>query len=283
MKYNADTMRNPVPSLIKFTLVMLLTVFVILPVISAAQLLEEASGWDEETAINHSQAAIGGQLGDFTFKRTDGSTVSLSDFTGKPLLISLIFTSCHHVCPTTTKRLADGVRAARDVLGTDTFRVLTIGFDTVNDTPEAMHQFARAQSVDDDDWEFLSTDFETVNALARELGFIYFRSARGFDHITQVSVIDRDMTVYQQVYGVHFELPWLVEPLKDLVFNRHGIARNPLSGLLGRIRLFCTTYDPASDRYHFDFSLFIQMAIGFLSVFGVGWYLVREMRRGRAS
>ena len=268
---------------LKFLKSLVFALVLLCPVAGFPQLLEEASGWDEETAINHSQAAVGRQLGDFTFRKTDGAEVSLSDYAGKPLLISLIFTSCHHVCPTTTKRLADAVRAAKDVLGVDTFNVLTIGFDTVNDTPEAMRQFARAQSVADDSWEFLSTDFETVDALAAELGFIYFRTARGFDHITQVSVINRDMTVYQQVYGVHFELPWLVEPLKDLVYNRHGIAKNPVSGLLNRIRLFCTTYDPARDAYHFDFSLFIQMAIGFLSVFGVGWYLVKEMRRGRAS
>jgi len=174
------------------------------------------------------------------------------------MLISMIFTSCHHVCPTTTKRLADAVRAAKDVLGGDSFNVLTIGFDTVNDTPEAMQSFARQQSVKDENWEFLSADFKTIEALTTDLGFVYFRTPRGFDHITQVSVIDRDATIYRQVYGMRFELPWLVEPLKDLVFNRHRPAKNPFASLLGRIRLFCTVYDPARDRYHFDYSLFIQ-------------------------
>jgi protein SCO1/2 len=52
-----------------------------------------------------------------------------------------------------------------------------------------------------------------------------------------------------------------------------------LSGLLDRIRLFCTVYDPASDRYHFDYSLFIQMAIGLAAILAVGFFLFRGLRR----
>jgi protein SCO1/2 len=283
MKYNTDTMHKPLFPLTTNLLQMLLTALIIWPLAGAAQLLEDATGWDEETAINHSQARVGQPLGEYRFTRRDGGTATLSEFAGKPMLISMIFTSCHHVCPTTTKRLDDAVRAAKDVLGPDAFNVVTVGFDTVNDTPEAMKAFARQQSVRDENWAFLSADFETVNALATDLGFIYYRSPRGFDHITQVSVIDKTGQVYRQVYGVQFELPWLVEPLKELVFDRPATLRNPFANLVGRIRLFCTVYDPARDRYHFDFSLFIQMAIGFLSIVGIGWFLVREMRRSRTS
>jgi protein SCO1/2 len=266
-----------------FFLPVLFVALLIWPLAGAGQLLEDAAGWDEETAISHSQARLGEPVGDYRFTRRDGSTVSLSEFAGKPLLISMIFTSCHHVCPTTTKRLDAAARAAKDVLGTDAFNVVTVGFDTVNDTPGAMRDFARQQSVSDGNWAFLSGDFETVNALATDLGFIYYRSPRGFDHITQVSVIDKAGQVYRQVYGVQFELPWLVEPLKELVFDRPATLKNPFANLVGRIRLFCTVYDPARDRYHFDYSLFIQMAIGFLSILGIGWYLVRELRRSRTS
>jgi protein SCO1/2 len=249
--------------------------------VGRAQLLEDASGWDEETAITYSQKVIGSRPGDYQFVGADGGSVSLSDFAGKPLLISMIFTSCHHVCPTTTKRLNEAVKAAREVLGQDSFSVVTIGFDTVNDTPDAMRSFARAQSVNDDNWQFLSGDFDAVDALAADLGFIYYRSPRGFDHITQISVISAQGEIYRQVYGVQFELPWLVEPLKELVFDRPGQNTNPLAGLLGKIRLFCTVYDPASDRYHFDYSIFIQMAIGLAAILAIGIFLVRGMRGSR--
>lgn len=249
------------------------------PLVGFSQLLDVAVGWDEETAIKYSQASIGRQLGDYRFTRTDGSTVSLADYTGKPLLISLIFTSCHHVCPITTKRLAEAVGAAREVMEEGAFNVVTIGFDTPKDTPDAMRMFATQQSVHDSHWDFLSADAATIERLTTELGFIYYRSPRGFDHITQVSVIERGGTVYRQVYGAQFELPWLVEPLKELVFNRPAPDAGHFAGLLGRIRLFCTVYDPATDRYHFDYSLFLQIGIGFLAIFGIGWFLVQGSRR----
>jgi large-conductance mechanosensitive channel len=49
------------------------------------------------------------------------------------------------------------------------------------------------------------------------------------------------------------------------------------------VKLFCTTYDPANDRYRLDYSLFIGMFIGFLIIASGVFYLVRELRRGRAS
>ena len=45
----------------------------------SGQLLEDARGWDEKTAIEHSQAAVGKLLGNYKFTRSDGSRVSLSD------------------------------------------------------------------------------------------------------------------------------------------------------------------------------------------------------------
>ena len=62
--------------------------------------------------------------------------VRLTDFAGTPLLVSLVYTSCYHSCPVTTRRLRDAVAAARSVLGADSFAVVTVGFDAANDTPD---------------------------------------------------------------------------------------------------------------------------------------------------
>lgn len=244
-----------------------------------AQMLPPGADWSEGAAMRTSQEAVGRTLSDLVLTRRDGTSVRLSEFAGEPLLISLVFTSCHHTCPLTTRRLAEAVELAREALGDDSFRVLTIGFDTANDSPQAMADFARQQSVRDPGWWFLSADQETIATLTTELGFVYFRSPRGFDHITQVSVLDRDGKIYRQVYGAQFELPWLVEPLKELVFDRPSSAGRPIAGLLDRIRLFCTVYDPGSGRYHFDYSLLIQVVIGGLSVLAVAWFLFSGLRR----
>jgi protein SCO1/2 len=240
-----------------------------------------ADSYDRDVALEISQAAVGQAISDYELTDTDGNSVRLQDFRGKPLLISMIFTSCHHICPTTTKHLGRGIEAAEDALGEDTFSVVTIGFDTATDTPDAMRGFANRQNVGGDNWKFLSGSEDTIAQLSSDLGFQFFPSARGFDHLNQLTVIDRDGKVYSQVYGVKFELPWLVEPLKQLVFNRPESAGHFVSSLVDRVRLFCTVYNPASGRYEIDNSLFFRTAVGFMVVFLVSLYLWREFRRPR--
>lgn len=239
---------------------------------------QEDDRYNPDRALEISQAAVGNTLGDYELTDHLGAPVRLrGDHGGKPLLISMIFTSCHHVCPATTKHLATAVEVAREALGTDSFNVVTIGFDTAHDTPEAMGAFARKQRVNEPGWRFLSASKETIEQISSDLGFIFFPTARGFDHINQSSVIDRDGVVYSQVYGVTFELPWLVEPLKELVFNRPSSQGHLVAGLVDRIKLFCTVFDPTTGRYRFDNSLFVRAAAGLIFILGLLFYLIREI------
>ena len=89
--------------------------------------------------------------------------------------------------------------------------MVTIGFDVENDHPEAMRYFAEQQNISDPNWTFLSSDQNTIDRLVENIGFVYFPSPRGFDHINQLTLVGNDGVVYRQVYGAAFELPWLME------------------------------------------------------------------------
>lgn len=254
--------------------------------VSIPLLLQEpanATPYDAEAALRISQDAVGSEVRDHEFRDHLGRTVRLSDFSGKPLVISMIFTSCHHVCPTLTQHLKSADKAAREVLGSDSYNVLTIGFDAARDTPAAMQAFAREQRVNSSSWRFVSGSPDTIDALSSDLGYTFYASPRGFDHINQLTVIDGNGVVYRQVYGMNFELPWLVEPLKELVFNRPDSAGHVFASLYDRVRLFCTVYDPASGRYEIDNSLFIQIAIGFIVILSGIAYLWRGFGHRRRS
>jgi protein SCO1/2 len=259
-----------------------------MPAIAMGQSGEiDIDSYDADKALNISQGAIGKPLGDLRFTDSQGASVDLQDYRGKPLLISMIFTSCYHVCPAITRHLAIAVSHAREVLGDESFNVLTIGFDTAVDSPEAMSVFASAQGVGDSTWSFLSAEQETMEQLVDNIGFVYYPSPRGFDHINQVTVVDRDGLVYRQVYGAAFDLPWLVEPLKQLVFNRPQAAGDFAANLVNRVRLFCTVFDPTTGRYRFDYSLFVQIGVGAMAILAVaGWLLMeglKSRRRKRAA
>ena len=210
-----------------------------------------------KSALSASQNAIGKTLSNHSLTNVKGQTFSFSEFHGKPLVLSLIYTSCYAICPITIKHLTKVIEKAQDTLGTDSFSVAVLGFDARVDNPQAMKQFAKKQGLDGTQWHILSADQDTVNALADELGFLFFTSPNGFDHIVQASIIDADGQVYRQVYGETFDTPLLVSPLMDLVLGRPAPKQSLLDDLINKVRLFCTAYDPASDAYSFDYSLFI--------------------------
>lgn len=243
---------------------------------------ETLQAFDEKHALKVSQGVLGKVPRDAALTRADGTKARLSDYRGKPLVVSLIYTSCYHVCPATTQHLAKVARTARAALGTDSFRILTIGFDTPKDTRQAMARFAREQRVDLPGWDFASVDAATLAQLAEDFGFLYFPAPQGFDHLIQATVLDAGGKIYRQVYGMTFDTPLLVEPLKELVFGEPRAA-SFLEGLGNRIKLFCTVYDPATDRYRFDYSIFLGGVIGLTGLGLVAFLVVREWRKKRPS
>ncbi len=239
-------------------------------------------GLDAEAVLAQSQAAIGNQTGDHVFTDHRGRPLALADLRGKPLVVSLIFTSCATVCPITTDHLRAKVDEARRVLGDDRFAVLTFGFDASGDRPAQLNGFAGTHRLlGQRDWLIASADPETTEAFLDELGFSYRAGAGGFDHVTQTSILDAEGRVYRQVYGESFPLQVLIEPLKELVFGTRTRALDPRA-LWDRISFLCTVYNPKTGAYRFDYGIFFGIFFGALSLVLTGWIILRlwlERRR----
>lgn len=233
--------------------------------------------FDRDEALEYSQAVIGHEVSDQQFVDSRGSAFSLAQLRGRPHVISMIFTSCFHTCPLITKNLEETVGIARDALGEDSFDVVTIGFDWKADTPQRMASYRADMGIDRDNWWFLSADEPTIRALAEDIGFIFFPSARGFDHLAQTTVVGKDGKVFWQVYGATFEPPHLVEPLKRQVFD-HRQAPLSLSAWIENVKFFCTIYDPASGRYRFDYSIIIAFLAGVMSLGAIAVFVIKSWR-----
>jgi len=227
--------------------------------------VQAAGRVDDAEALRTSQAAIGRVLAGHELVAADGRAFGFEQLRGRPVVLSFVYTSCYHVCSMLTLRLRDTVKVARDALGNESFSVVTVGFDTPNDTPERMRVYARERGVNLPGWYFASADAPTMAALTRDAGFPYFASPKGFDHITQTTIIDSGGRIVLQVYGEDFAPPLLVEPLKKLVWGRN-LDRGTVEGLMNTVKLFCTIYDPASGRYRFDYSLIVSIVAGGLAL-----------------
>lgn len=239
-----------------------------------------ATRLDSQAALELSEAAIGRTVGNYTLRDSHGRALALKSFRGRPLVISLVYTHCASVCPATTQRLLEAVQAARAALGSDSFAVLTFGFDARNDTPGQLDAFARTQGIDLADWQLASADAATVSALLRDVGFSADAAAGGYQHITQTTILDAEGRVYRQVYGDSFPDQVFIEPLKELVF---GTTAQSLSvgDVVNRIKFICTVYNPATGAYEFDYAIGFGIVIGGLSLILTGLVVFRLWRNNR--
>ncbi|MBR0714946.1 SCO family protein [Bradyrhizobium liaoningense] len=237
---------------------------------------------DPKAAIAAGERAVGRTIGDYRLADTAGAALSLRDYRGKPLVISLVYSACSSVCPPTTQHLIDAVHEAGRVFGSDRFAVLTVGFDARNDTVARMAQFASRQGIKFANWRVASGDAATIEALLNDLGFSYRAVAGGFDHPAQTTILDPDGRIYRHVYGDDFPFPMFMEPMKDVIYG----IRTPFSfdGIIDRIRFICTTYDPGSRRYRIDYGLVFGGVIAAFSLIAMGGLILREwFRAGRRS
>lgn len=236
-----------------------------------------------ETVFKESQAAIGNQTGSYLLHDHRGRDLSLAQFRGKPLVISLVYTSCASVCPLVTSHLSASIEEVRKTLGTKSFNILTFGFDASGDRPAQLTRFAGAHSLlGIEGWHIASAEETTTEALLSDLGFSYRAAAGGLAHITQTTILDAEGKVYRQVYGQNFLLPMLFEPLKELVLGR-TTRSFATEDLWDRLVFLCTVYDPLTSAYRFDYAIVFGVFFGAAWLILMGWIIIKLwLERSRA-
>lgn len=240
---------------------------------------------DQAAALASSQAVIGKTPTDYTFLNRRERPVRLSDYRGKPLLVSFVYTGCFQVCPTSTKSLHEAVQTLQKIVGLDQFNIVSIGFNQPFDSPSALRAFSAQHAIGAENWEFLSPHASIVEPLTRDLGFSYVADASGIDHILQVTVIDSQGRVYAQVYGDRLTPDQLGEPLRQLLRGAPIPQTIRLDDVVNRIRILCTVYDPKTGTYRYDYGLVLEITGGFtfflaMICFFVGeWRTQRKMKR----
>ena len=242
------------------------------------------NGLSEKTkeVIEISQSAVGRKVGNYKLLGPDGVEYRISDFLGKPLVVNLIYSSCVDSCPPLVTSLGNAVDVSRDGMGAESFNVITVGFDTTFDTPEHMAEFGKDQELADDNWLFVGGELDQILGLSDDLGFMFYPTKNGFNHLDQVTVIDGKGVVHTQIYGANFSPTLLGEPLKAIMFGT-STPYASVDDLIKRVRLFCTVYDPELGRYRFDYGIFVHLLAGATFLLAVGTFLVRQLWRFAAE
>jgi protein SCO1/2 len=142
---------------------------------------------------------------DFTLTSQDGEPVRLSDYQGKVVAVTFIFTLCADTCPVLTPMMS----FVQDQLGADfgkKIAFVSITVDPERDTPEVLKDYAQAFGANLSGWTFLTGSPEAIRDVTRRYGVFAAKNADGgVDHTFLTSIIDRDGALRVQYLGVRFD------------------------------------------------------------------------------
>ncbi len=139
----------------------------------------------------------------------------LEDFRGRPLVVSMVYTSCKSVCPRITADLRSLDRALPEDLRART-RFVLFSLDPERDTPAALTAFARAHDLDSTRWILLVSSEEDMRTLAAVLG-VRFRPDEGGEiaHSAVITVVDAEGVIRHRQVGLAAETGPLVTAVRD--------------------------------------------------------------------
>jgi len=146
--------------------------------------------------------AVGEPVPRLPLTNQDGKTFRLSDFKGKAVLVTFIYTRCP--MPTFCPRLSSQFARIHDALKKtpDYYRkthLLTISFDPKYDKPPVLRKYGLAYLDNDPSgfahWDFASTTPGDLRQLANAFGLEYIEEDNQISHTMNIVLIAPDGTV----------------------------------------------------------------------------------------
>lgn len=127
-----------------------------------------------------------------TLTDQDGRAFRLGDRRGKPVLVSMFYTSCKFVCP----MLIDTMALTQQSLGTEErarLDLLLISFDPARDDTQKLKSIAGARDLSPAQWTLARTDATSARKIAATLGIQYRLLSDGeYNHTTVLVLLDAE-------------------------------------------------------------------------------------------
>ena len=154
---------------------------------------------------------------EFALISQDGAPVRLTDFRGKVVAVTFIYTGCPDICPLLTQKMVD----VQDALGADfgaKIAFVSISLDPERDTPEVLKDYAQFWGANLAGWSFLTGSPEAVRDVTRRYGVFFAKKEDGsVDHTQLTSLIDADGQLRLQYLGARFDPEEFRQDLMSLV------------------------------------------------------------------
>lgn len=155
---------------------------------------------------------------DASFTNQNNRTLQLRSFSGKPVVVGMIFTHCGYACP----KLTADIQSIEKQLGEhkNDVHYLLVSFDVERDDPKQLRAFAKTYGLDEN-FSLLHGDEDAVRMLSVLLNVQYEKDADGnFSHSNLVSVLDEYGNLVFRKEGLGADHSETVKAIKALLHRK---------------------------------------------------------------
>jgi protein SCO1/2 len=135
----------------------------------------------------------GDQVPDFALTDETGKTVRLSDFRGKAVVLTFIYTRCPlpNFCPLLSKNFqALEQRLSKAFPGK--YHLLSVSIDPKFDTPEVLKGYAGLYHAEGHSWSFATGSEDQINDIASSFGLVHEQEGGMISHNLRTALIGSD-------------------------------------------------------------------------------------------
>jgi protein SCO1/2 len=117
-----------------------------------------------------------------------GKSLSLADFFGQRVVLTMAYANCHRICPMTIADLKR-LQAAFDAKGARA-EFVVVGYDPENENPATWRQYRRSHHLERPNWHFVTGTVADTARLARQLHFELWKYDEHVMHDSRVLLFD---------------------------------------------------------------------------------------------
>ncbi|AKQ46158.1 hypothetical protein TH63_11780 [Rufibacter radiotolerans] len=146
-----------------------------------------------------------------------GKEIKLDAFKGKPLLVSMVYTSCAFACPRTVADLQIIEKGLADYQTND-FHVVLVTIDPARDTTARLQAFAAENNLNLNRWTLLTSTSDNIQELAAILNVKYRKALNGeFAHSNLITLLNAQGEIVHQQQGLGASPEETLTKMKELL------------------------------------------------------------------
>jgi protein SCO1/2 len=214
---------------------------------------------------------------DLSFTDESGQEVTLRRYSGKPVILALVYYQCPSLCNMVLNAVLRSVQNLELSAGKQ-YQVVAVSFDP-RETPRMaaakkqtyLNEYNRPGA--EQGWHFLTGPESSSKALAESVGFryVYDSLTNQYAHGSAIMILTPGGRVARYFYGINY-------PARDVRLGLVEASSERIGTPTDQVLLYCFHYDPVTGKYALVVMNVLRLA-ALITLGGLGTFMIVMFRR----